>query len=82
MTEREKNLLKENEILRQQVKKLARGKSWIGLEEAARLCGVGISTLRRWCAEGRIDPRCGIKMGKGWRFKGAVLLAEGILLKD
>jgi len=82
MTERERDLLRENETLRQQVKRMTRGKPWIGLEAAARLCGVGVSTLRRWCAEGRIDPRCGIKIGKLWRFKGKVVMEEGILLKE
>ena len=55
---------------------------WLTTRETAVLVGFHISTIMRFCAERRIHPRCGRKMGGKWRFKREVIENEGLILKD
>lgn len=81
MMDRVDELLRENQVLKDALAACVSGPIWIDLRQAAKLYGCGISTLRQWCAEGRIDPRCGIKQGGKWRFRRKVIMTEGILLR-
>lgn len=55
-------------------------KFWIDMEEASSLVGVGMSTLKRYCAERRIHPCCGRKMGGRWKFRLDIILEKGLVL--
>ncbi|HIE37911.1 MAG TPA: DNA-binding protein [Anaerolineae bacterium] len=40
---------------------------WVPLSEASRRTGVPVSTLRRWCAQGRLPSFCCRKVGRSWQ---------------
>ena len=46
---------------------------WITTEQVAEATGLSLSTLRKWCAAGAINPLCGRRFGRVWRFKRQVI---------
>jgi hypothetical protein len=80
-TDRESRLLRDNERLRAENRAFKTGRIWIGIPEAAKIAAISEITLRKWCASGQVDPRCGVKMGNCWRFRRAVVMVSGILLR-
>lgn len=55
---------------------------WITLQEAAELYKIHPKTLQRWCSEGKIDPQCGKKVKRTWRFNRDFVMRNGIIFRE
>ena len=55
---------------------------WITTEQVAEATGLSLSTLRKWCAAGAINPLCGRRFGRVWRFKRQVIEDEGVIVDE
>jgi len=53
---------------------------WLTVNETAQRCRIHPVTLRRYCAERRINAKCGKKVGGKWLFKASVIEDEGLIL--
>jgi hypothetical protein len=57
-------------------------KQWLTVTEVSKILQLSEVTIRRFCAMRLIDPKCGKKMGRQWRFKRNVIVDDGLLLRS
>lgn len=54
-------------------------KEFITTEEVSNILGISKKTIYKLGTEGRINPKCGQKYGKYWRFRKSLVLNNQLL---
>lgn len=53
---------------------------FLNVQQVAELMAMSEKSIYNLCASRRINPQCGRKFGKHWRFKKSEVLAMNLLL--